>query len=106
METLSAALGWASLVLGTASILLGLMYYWNHRNDKPPAPPQPSGPVEHGAVVDAVKAATDFAKAIKDLDRAAQLVTFGLLLFAIAGIVAGLDSVATAIQSAASTVAQ
>ena len=48
----------------------------------------------------AVKAVTDFAKALKDLDRAAQLLTLGVLFIAIAAVVAGFDTVAAAITTA------
>lgn len=99
MDALGQTIGWASLVLGVLSTLMGLLLAWKQRDAKPPEPPK-TGLTEQG-LTDTIKAVTDFAKALKDLDRAAQLLTIGVLFFGIAALVAGLDSVANAITAAA-----
>lgn len=100
MELLSQAIGWSSLVLGIICVALGLLLAWSQRNAKPPERPKP-GLGEQAGVTEAIKATTDFAKALKDLDRSGQLLIIGVLFFAIAGLVAGLESVANAIESTA-----
>jgi hypothetical protein len=102
MEDLTNAIGVISLGLGGLSIILGFVFALKNWNQKVPTPtPPPAGPVEHGAVVDLVGSATEFAKALKDLDLSGRLLSVGVLLIGVAAITAGLDSVADAIASTA-----
>lgn len=98
-EALSPAIGWASLVFGVLATLVGLVIAWNQRNLKPPT--VPAAKLDEQGFTDTLKATTDFAKALKDLDRGMQLIMVGILFFGIAALVAGMDTVATAIESAA-----
>lgn len=98
-QTLGLFVGWVSLVLGVLSMAMGLLLAWNQRNAAPP--PAPTGGLGEQGLQDVIKTTTDFAKALKDLDRAAQLFTIGVLFVAIAGLVAGLDSIAEAIKATA-----
>jgi hypothetical protein len=102
MPELGTAVGWASLGLGVLCALVGLVLVWIHRNEKIPAVTD-TKLGDQGAVVDAIKATTDFAKALKDLDRGIQLLTLGVLFIAVAAIAAGFDAVADAITTAAGT---
>lgn len=99
MELLTPAIGWSSLVLGILVILVGIVTAWNLRNVRPPEPKKKE--ITEQGFTDIVKDTTEFAKALKDLDRSMQLILVGVVLFGIAALVAGLDTVATAIETAA-----
>jgi hypothetical protein len=99
METLGLIVGWTSLVLGILAMLMGLVLAWNQRKATPPARPE-VGLGEQAGIDKAIEATTEFAKALKDLDRAAQLFMVGVLFIAIAALIAGFDAVATAIEGA------
>ena len=99
MDALASGIGWTSLVLGAASIAVGLVVAWNNRKLRVPEPTKPEVG-DHGAVKDAIDSVTEFAKALKDLDLSGKLLTVGLLLIAIASVVAGLDNIAEAIKAA------
>lgn len=102
MDALVAFIGWVSAILGVIALAIGLTTAWKRRNDAPPEPTETTGLAEQGggAVNEAIKNVSDFAKALKDLDRSGQLMTIGVLLIAIAAITAGLDNVAEAIEKA------
>ena len=98
---LTVAVGWVTLILGAAAIIAGIVIALKYRDQKPPDIPKPAGVSEHGAVIDAIKNTTEFAKALKDLDLSGKLLTVGVLLIAISAITAGLNEVAQAITTAA-----
>lgn len=98
---LSQAIGWVCLVLGAIAILAGVAVALKYMNVKPPEKPAAEVVGDHGAVVDVIGKTTEFAKALKDLDSSGRLLTVGVLLIAIAGVVAGLDNVADAIAATA-----
>jgi hypothetical protein len=100
MPELGTAIGWASLAIGLGCALVGLALVWSQRNAKVPLPP-PDKVGEEGAIGEVIKATTDFAKALKDLDRGIQLITLGALFIAISAVTAGFDTVAEAIKGAA-----
>jgi predicted histidine transporter YuiF (NhaC family) len=52
---------------------------------------------EQGAVSDTLESVAKLATSLKDLDVGTRLLVLGVALFAIAGIAAGLDSIASAI---------
>lgn len=98
MEALTLAIGWGTLVLGLASISLGLYLLWKHRTTPEDLRRVQEAAVTEG-VTDVIDSASQFAKAIKDLDQASRALTVGVLLIAISALVAGLDSIADAIES-------
>jgi len=99
---LGTAIGWSSLGVGVLCALLGLVLVWTQRKATVPAVTVPQNKLgDQGAITDAIKATADFAKALKDLDRGIQLLTLGVLFIAVAAIVAGFDTVADAITTAA-----
>lgn len=96
MPELGTAIGWTSLVIGLLCSLVGLALVWTQRNATVPAPTaQKLG--EQGGVEDVINATTNFAKALKDLDRGIQLVTLGVLFVAVSALAAGFNTVADAI---------
>ena len=99
---LSPTIGWVCLVLGALCIATGLVVAWTNRKVVPPAPPK-AEVGDHGAIDETIKVMTDFAKALKDLDLSGKLLTVGVLLIAVAAVVAGLDGVAEAIKATAKT---
>ncbi len=102
MPELGTAIGWGSLGIGILCALVGLAWVWGQRNAQVPNP-APDKVAEQGAIGDVVKATTDFAKALKDLDRGIQLITLGVLFVAISAVTAGFDTVADAITAATGT---
>jgi len=101
MPELGTTIGWVSLVLGIASAAVGLVLVWGQRNVRPPAPPTEEKLKEQGAITDVIDSTTNFAKALKDLDRGIQLIILGVLFIAVASVAAGFETVADAIESAA-----
>ncbi len=99
METLSTAIGWTALVLGTLAILTGIAVAVIHKREEKPA--IAAVPGNQGAIGDTFKNGAELAKALKDLDSSGRLLTIGLVLIGIASVVAGLDNVADAIASTA-----
>lgn len=100
MDALTQAIGWICLILGAAAIIAGIVVALKYRNVEPPK----TGEAEVGdqGLNETIDKVTEFAKALKDLDSSGRLLTIGVMLIAIAAVVAGLDSVAEAIKSAAS----
>lgn len=100
MDAFNLAIGWTCLILGAIAICVGIYTALQYRNQQIPQLPEPQVG-DQGAINDIVKSSTEFAKALKDLDLSGKLLTVGVLLIAIAAIVAGLDAVAEAIESIA-----
>jgi|GEM_PF-4059677 hypothetical protein len=101
MDSLSQAIGWVCLALGAIAILAGVAVAMKYKNVTPPEKPAAEVVGDQGAVGDVIDKTTEFAKALKDLDSSGRLLTVGVLLIAISGVVAGLDNIADAIEATA-----
>lgn len=98
MNALNQGIGWVCLVLGALSIASGIFAAFRYQKTEIPVPTTPKVG-DHGAINDAIKNSVEFAKALKELDLTGKLLTVGVLLIAVAAIVAGLDTVADALKS-------
>lgn len=99
MEALTPAIGWASLVLGSFALVVGIAIAWIRRNDQPPASTEEA--IGEQGIGDVIAQMTAFATALKDLDLSGRLMTVGVLLIAVSAMVAGFDNLAEAIEMTA-----
>lgn len=111
--TLADVIGWTSLVAGLGCLVIALILAVKTSAevasvktaakkvaDKTTAAAEKNDETfqkQAGALSTGLEAVAKLAAALKDLDRVAQLLTVSLGFFSIAGVVAGLEQVATAI---------
>jgi hypothetical protein len=112
---LAAAVTWFSLVAGSICLAVGLVVAivetLRHREVSKEAKDAVQAAVAtakegkaetlaaQGAIGDTMESLAKLATALKDLDVGTRILVLGVALYAIAGIAAGLDSVAAAVDS-------
>jgi hypothetical protein len=113
---LATAVTWFSLVAGSICLAVGLVVAiieaLRHREvskeakdavqaavSKAKQTPSGEDLAAQGAIGDTMESLAKLATALKDLDVGTRILVLGVALYAIAGIAAGLDSVAAAVDS-------
>lgn len=94
---------WFALITGTVCVVLGaVLVVLQWLREVPPVEPQQkrdtgTGFSPQGTVGETVRASADFAAQLAKLDPPTRLLAVGALFYAVAGVTAGIDSIAGAL---------